>query len=90
MPNCYQAGRMDWNMEARRILKFEMRIREITYKELIRRLAVIDVTETERSVASKVSRGTFSAAFFLQCMRAMDVSTLDVSGKPVTSAKHIE
>ncbi|MDB5763952.1 MAG: hypothetical protein JWQ21_2947 [Herminiimonas sp.] len=79
---------MDWNKEARRILRFEMRIREISYKELIRRLADIDVTETERSVASKVSRGTFSAAFFLQCMRAMDVSALDVSGKSVTSAKH--
>ncbi|SFI02876.1 hypothetical protein SAMN04515618_10881 [Collimonas sp. OK307] len=82
---------MDWNKEARRVLRFEMKIREIGYKELLKRLNSIDVTnETERSIASKVSRGTFSAAFFLQCMRAMGVSALDVSGDPVTSVKKNE
>jgi len=79
---------MDWNKEARRILRFEMKIREIGYKELLKRLEAIGVNnETERSIVSKVSRGTFSAAFFLQCMRAMGVNALDVSGDPVTSAK---
>lgn len=78
---------INWSNEARRILRFEMKIRDVSYKELVRRLGALGVTETERSVASKVSRGTFSAAFFLQCMRAMAVETLDVSGAPVTSAK---
>lgn len=82
-----QKKEINWNEEARRVLRFEMRIREVGYKELVRKLNAMGVDETERSVASKVSRGTFSAAFFLQCMRAMGVKTLDVSGDPVTSAK---
>ncbi|GIZ53915.1 hypothetical protein NCCP691_39290 [Noviherbaspirillum aridicola] len=79
--------KVDWKGEARRTLRFEMKIRDIGYKELVRRLNGMGVAETERSVASKVSRGTFSAAFLLQCLRAMDVRTLDVSGGPVTSAR---
>ena len=36
--------------------------------------------ETSRSIANKMSRGTFSFAFFLQCMRALgaDAVTLTV------------
>jgi len=82
---------MDWNKEARRVLRFEMKIRDIGYKELLKRLYSIGITdETERSIISKVSRGTFSTAFFLQCLRAMDVKTLDVSGDPVTSVRRGE
>ena len=83
---------VDWKKEARRVLKLEMAIRQISQKELIRRLDLMDKenTETERSIASKISRGTFSAAFFLKCMRAMGVSTLDVSGAAVTSARKTE
>jgi GTP-sensing pleiotropic transcriptional regulator CodY len=79
----------DWNKEARRVLKLEMAIRQISHKELLRRLERLEerTTETERSIASKISRGTFSAAFFLKCLRAMEVGTLDVSGKPVSSAR---
>jgi hypothetical protein len=37
------------------------------------------VEETERSIASKISRGAFSFAFFIQCMRAIGVEQVDVS-----------
>lgn len=77
-----------WKVEAKRVLKYEMRIRGVSNKELVRKLKdVVDIEETERSIVNKVTRGAFSAAFFLQCMRAMDVKTLDVSGDAVTSAK---
>lgn len=79
--------RTDWNKEAQRLLKFELTIRQISYKDLAKLLEGIGVAETERSIASKISRGSFSFAFFLQCMRAIGAREVDVSGKPVTSVK---
>lgn len=77
----------EWKNEAKRVLKREMVSRGVTNKALVRKLKAIGVEETERAIINKVTRGAFSAAFFLQCMRAMDVKTLDVSGDAVTSAK---
>lgn len=61
----------NWNDEAKRLLKSELVRRGITPDELVEYLANIDVTETKASVNSKISRGTFSAAFFLQCLNAI-------------------
>lgn len=77
----------EWKNEAKRVLKREMVSRGVTNKALVRKLKAIGVEETERAIVNKVTRGAFSAAFFLQCLRAMDVKTLDVSGDTVTSAK---
>jgi Domain of unknown function (DUF6471) len=65
-------GRMvDWYQEARRVLRAELVRREVGYKQLAALLNGIGVHETERSIANKMSRGSFSFAFFLQCMRAL-------------------
>lgn len=61
----------EWHAEARRILRIELVRREMTYKMLARQLEAIGVEESDRAIAAKVSRGTFSFAFFLQCMQAM-------------------
>lgn len=74
------AGRvMDWNDEAYRLLKRELVRRRVTYARLQKQLAAMGVDETERSIASKISRGAFSFAFFVQCMRAIGVEQVDVS-----------
>lgn len=70
---------MDWSEEARRILRRELVRRNITYARLQKQLAAIGVEETERSIASKVSRGSFSFAFFIQSMRAIGAQQIDVS-----------
>jgi len=62
---------MDWENEARRIVKAELARRGITYERLAKRLKTIGINETERSIANKMSRGTFSFVFFLQCMTAI-------------------
>lgn len=72
---------MNWNNEARRILRSELTRRDITYGRLVRMLEKIGVEETERSVSNKLSRGTFSFVFFLQCMRAIGADTVDLSEK---------
>lgn len=76
---------MDWQEEAKRVLKVELAKKRVSYKELVKALEEIGVEETERSITTKIYRGTFSLAFFLQCMHALKVKTIDVSGEPVSS-----
>ncbi|MDQ6438170.1 DUF6471 domain-containing protein [Mesorhizobium sp. LHD-90] len=61
----------EWTAEASRILKSELKRRGVKYSELTDRLAQIGVHENERNVRNKVSRGSFSAVFLLQCLRAI-------------------
>lgn len=62
---------VDWNEEAKRLLKSELVRRGITNEELANLLETIGVEETKTSIDSKISRGTFSAAFLLQCLNAI-------------------
>jgi len=61
----------NWNEQAKRLLKSELVRRGITNDELVDRLQMIGVEETKASVESKISRGTFSAAFLLQCLNVI-------------------
>lgn len=61
----------DWNEQAKRLLKSELVRRGISNDDLVNRLLTIGVEETKASVESKISRGTFSAAFLLQCLNAI-------------------
>jgi hypothetical protein len=69
----------DWNLAARRVLRGELAKRDIGYKKLSLLLEKIGVSETERAIANKLSRGTFSFAFFLQCMTAIGRPTVEIS-----------
>ena len=42
------------------------------------RLAALGVPESEQSIANKISRGSFSAMFMIQCLDAIDCKTLRV------------
>lgn len=68
---------INWENEARRILKAEIVRRGLTYSLLAKRLQAMGFHETERSVANKMSRGTFSFVFFLQCMKAMGANSIN-------------
>jgi hypothetical protein len=69
---------MNWENEARRIVRAELVRRGITYKGLAARLVAIGVNETERSIANKMSRGTFSFVFVLQCLQAIGAKSMTV------------
>lgn len=75
---------MNWESEARRILKAELARRGITYWKLQWFLRDIGVKTTERSIANKMSRGTFQFTFFLQCLKAIGVNsiTFDITASP--------
>ncbi len=57
--------------KVRRFLKAELKRAEVSYKELAERLTAHGLEETEVGIASKLSRGTFSATFLLACLAAL-------------------
>lgn len=61
----------DWEAKAANLLKAELKRKGVTYAQLIEKLAVIGVDEKEVNVRNKLSRGKFTAAFFLQCLSAV-------------------
>ena len=65
-----------WQQRVRGLLKAELARRDVTYTELVNRLAAIGVKESEQNIANKLSRGTFTAAFFVQCLDAIGCRTL--------------
>jgi len=66
----------DWGAYAKGVLRAEMARRRISYADLVKLLAEIDVKESEANLRNKVSRGSFTAAFLFQCLSVMRVSTL--------------
>lgn len=71
--------RTDWEAKARGIVRREMAGQNVTYAQLRERLEALGVTEDERNLRNKVSRGKFTAAFMLQCLRAMGCNTVRIS-----------
>lgn len=64
--------------EAKNILKGELKRRGITYAELAERLRALGAKESERNIANKISRGSFTAAFFIMCMKVIGVHDLSL------------
>jgi Domain of unknown function (DUF6471) len=60
-----------WEERAKRFLKAELARADVGYRELAERLEKHGLKETEASIANKISRGTFSATFFLASLVAI-------------------
>lgn len=61
----------DWNERASRYLKAELKRQGVTYDELAVRLNAIGIQETKASISNKISRGAFTAAFFLAALKVV-------------------
>lgn len=66
----------DWEARAANLLKAELKRKGVTYAQLVEKLAAIGVDEKEVNIKNKLSRGKFTAAFLLQCLRSIDTNTL--------------
>lgn len=62
---------IEWSDRAKNYLKAELKRRDVTYDRLADLLKKQGVKETRPSIASKLSRGTFSAGFFLAALKAI-------------------
>lgn len=67
-----------WVNQAKGLLRAEMARRAVTYDGLSQRLADMGVKDSAVNIRNKVARGGFSAAFFLQCLKALEVQKLDL------------
>jgi hypothetical protein len=62
----------------RQFLKAELKRRDVTYEELARRLSEAGDPETKASIANKLSRGGFSATFFVDTLKAIGLDEVDL------------
>lgn len=66
----------DWQARVKGLLKAELKRRNVSYKELVERLAALGIRETEQNIRTKISRGGFTAVFFVQCLIAIGCTSL--------------
>ncbi len=66
----------DWQGRVKGILKAELKRRNISYKQLAERLEPLGVHESEKNINNKISRGGFTAVFFVQCLVAIGCTSL--------------
>ncbi len=56
--------------------KGELKRRNVSYGQLVAKLAEIGVVDSEPNIRNKLSRGKFTAVFLIQCLEAIGSSSL--------------
>lgn len=70
---------IEWEAKVKGLLKGELKRRNVSYAQLVEKLAAIGVVDSEPNIRNKISRGKFTAVFFLQCLAAIGVNSLSLS-----------
>lgn len=65
------ADKNEWEERAANLLKAQLKLKGVTYAQLVDNLETIGVEEKEANIRNKLARGKFSAAFLLQCLQAI-------------------
>lgn len=73
-----QSPTAPYEARAKNILKSELKRRGITYADLAERLKKVGAKENDRNLANKISRGSFTAAFFMMCMDVIGASNVNL------------
>ena len=63
-----------WSKIVTKILKAELAKRGVDYPTLVTKLHEINIDISVEDLRGRMSRGTFSAALFIQCLRAIGVA----------------
>jgi microsomal dipeptidase-like Zn-dependent dipeptidase len=66
----------DWEAKVKGLLKSELKRRNVSYAQLVDKLAAIGVVDSEPNIRNKLSRGKFTAVFLLQCLEAIGTTKL--------------
>lgn len=77
----------NWNEHSKRLLKAELIKRGISHEELAIRLQECGITETKSSIDSKISRGTFSASFLMQCLHVIGCKNFAIENQLLIAAE---
>ncbi|KQT33826.1 hypothetical protein ASG29_06675 [Sphingomonas sp. Leaf412] len=70
---------LTWERRVSAMLKAELKRKGVTYAQLAGKLADIGVMDSEPNIRNKLSRGKFTAVFLVQCLEAIEVSSLRLS-----------
>jgi hypothetical protein len=65
-----------WEARVKGLLKAELKRRNVSYAQLVEKLAAIGVVDSEPNIRNKLSRGKFTAVFLIQCLEAIGVTTI--------------
>lgn len=74
-----------WEELAADIVKANLKLAHMSYVDLERELKTIGVTDHHKNISGKLSRGRFSAAYFLQVLACAGVDELQL---PKTAIGH--
>lgn len=66
----------EWEAKVKGLLKGELKRRNVSYGQLVEKLAAIGVVDSEPNIRNKLSRGKFTAVFLIQCLEAIGSSSL--------------
>ncbi|WP_410001645.1 DUF6471 domain-containing protein [Sphingosinicella rhizophila] len=66
----------EWEAKVKGLLKGELKRRNVSYNQLVEKLAEIGVSETEPNIRNKLARGKFTAVFLIQCLVAIGAQDL--------------
>lgn len=66
----------EWEAKVKGLLKAELKRRNVSYVQLVEKLAAIGVVDSEPNIRNKLSRGKFTAVFLIQCLEAIGADTL--------------
>ena len=70
------ANDKEWQAKTKGILKAEIARRHLTYAQVVEKLAALGIKDTDVNIRNKISRGGFSAAFFVQVLVAIGAHTV--------------
>lgn len=62
---------VEYETLAKNLLKGELKRKGVTYAQLAEKLEGLGVHDSERNLTNKISRGGFTAAFLIQCLKAI-------------------
>lgn len=68
----------EWQDRVKGLLKAELKRRNVSYRGLAEKLAALGIHETEPNIKNKISRGGFTAVFFVQCLHAIGVKNIQL------------
>lgn len=69
----------EWEATVKGLLKAELKKRNVTYAQLVGKLADIGVMDSEPNIRNKLARGKFTAVFLIRCLEAIGATSLRLS-----------
>ena len=68
-----------WAQFATRVIKDVMYLKRVSYKQLSDALKIIGIKESPTQLTNKINRGQFSAVLLFQCLKALEVKSLELN-----------